>query len=192
MQNLDFESLNKSFDGELWCDTFAYWLLVLYDASSLYARDAYEAQGAMSYQYDVEEQGNLEGNSPEGRLIPDIFMPIAPVTLALRWSPFPTAIKALGQPLHIDIKQSDTLAVFMPQVVPETLGLTLDEQHFSFLLHHACVRALKENALILLVGTPGWSYDSETSEDFLMEEPEIRKLMEDIGFVCTLRKPKNA
>jgi hypothetical protein len=187
--NLDFVTLNKASGNEAWNDTFAYWLLVLHDASSLYAQDADEAQSVMAYQYDVEEQGNLDGEGPEGSLVPTIFAPIAPVTLALLWSPFSAAIEALGQPLHFDAKGGDTLAVFTPQVLPESFGLTSDERHFSFLLHHACARALNEKALVLLVGSPGWAYDSE---DFLEKEPEVRKQMEDAGFVYTLRKPENA
>lgn len=188
LETLDFATLNHMAGNETWNDTFAYWLLVLHDSSSLYARDAYKAQGVMSHQYDVEEQGNLEGEGPDGSLVPEVFVPIAPVTLALRWSPFPAAIEALGQPIHADVNRGDILAIFTPQILPQVLGSTLDKQHFSLLLHHACVRALKENALVLLVGSPGWSYDSE---DFLEEEPEIRKLMDDLGFAYTLRKPKS-
>jgi hypothetical protein len=143
----------------------------------------------MAYRYDVEEQGNLEGQGPEGNLVPEVFVPIAPVTLALNWSPFPAAIAALGHPLHFDAKGGDTLAVFTPQILPEILGSTPDERHFSFLLHHSCARAFNENALVLLIGSPGWAYDSE---DFLEKEPEIRKQMEEAGFVYTLRKPKEA
>ena len=186
--SLNFTTLNQAAGYEAWNDTFAYWLLVLHDPSSPYARDADEAQSVMAYQYDIEEQGNLEGEGSEGRLIPDVFVPIAPVTLALRWSPFPAAIEALGLPLHANVKQGDTLAVFTPQTLPEVLGSTPDEQHFSFLLHHACAYALKADALVLLVGSPGWDYDSE---DFLVGEPEIRQMMDDFGFVYTLRKPQN-
>lgn len=184
--NLDFTALHKAAGYEDWNDTFAYWLLVLHDPSSLYARDADEAQSIMAYQYDVEEQGNLEGEGPEGSLVPEVFVPIAPVTLAFRRSPFPAAVEALGQPLYTDSKKGDTLSIFAPRALSKVFGSTPDEQHFSFLLHHACARALETDALVLLVGSPGWAYDSE---DFLEEEPEIRKIMADFGFVYTLRKP---
>jgi len=189
LEQLDFDTLNQMTGLGIRNDTFAYWLLVLHDSSSLYAQDADQAESVMSYRYDVEEQGNLEGEGPEGSLVPEVFVPIAPVTLALRWSPFPAAIEALGRPLHADVNKGDTLAVFSPQVIPEILDLALDEQHFNFLLHHACARALKENALVLLVGSPGWAYHSQ---DCLEEEPEIRKRMKELGFVYTLRKPKSA
>ncbi|GAA4495715.1 hypothetical protein GCM10023172_07870 [Hymenobacter ginsengisoli] len=186
MQKLDFSSLNRDANAETWCDTFAYWLLILHDPSSIYARNADEAQSIMSYQYDVEDQGNLEGEGPDGKLFPNVFMPIAPVTLALRWSPFPAAMQNLGQPLHLDKHQGDALAVFAPQLVDEATASTPDEKHFNFLLRHACARAAAEKALVLLVGSPGWSYDSE---DYLESEPEIRQLMHETGFIYTLRKP---
>jgi hypothetical protein len=162
--------------------------LVLYNPNSLYAQDADEAQNIMAYQYDTEEQGNLECEGPEGSLVTETFAPVAPVTLALRWSPFPAAITALGRPLHIDAKRGDTLAVFAPQALPKVLGSTPDERHFNFLLYHTCTRAFNENALVMLVGSPGWDYDSE---DSLKNEPEIWKQMKEAGFVYTLRKPEN-
>lgn len=55
MKNLDFDALNKAQGSEVWCDTFAYWLLVLKDPQNVYAQDAEEACAVMSFQFDVED-----------------------------------------------------------------------------------------------------------------------------------------
>jgi hypothetical protein len=184
---LDFATLNQQARYEAWNDTFAYWLLVLHDASNLYARDADEAQAAMSFQFDVEEQAvDAEGIASNEELIPPVFVPIAPVTLALRWSPFPAAVKLLGSPVYADNKRGDSLAIFTPQALPMPSGSTPDEQHFSFLLRQACTRAIKANALVMLVGSPGWDYEDD---GLLAENPVSQQAMRDFGFVYTLRKP---
>jgi len=190
MQELDFDSLNKSADNESWCSTFAYWLLVLQDPTNPFVHEAEKACIEMSFQYDVEDQAQDEymllGNHD---LIPAVFVPVAPVTLALKWSPFLTAITALGTPLYVNTSSGNAVAILAPVAELKETGVTPDEKHFDFLLRHTRTRALQSNALILLVGSPGWAYDAE---DFLEEEPKIRKLMEDFGFVYTLRKPANA
>jgi hypothetical protein len=187
MQSLDFNSLNQAFNGETWCNTFAYWLLVLNDPQSEYAQDAEEACAAVSFQHDVEAQAQgIETLIGDAELIPSVFIPIAPVTLAFRWSPFTAAIEALGPPLHVDTKSGATLAVFNPLPHPNANGSTADERHFDFLLRAVCERAIKSNSFVLLVGSPGWAYDSE---DFIKEQPALQSLMREFGFVCTLRKP---
>ena len=187
MRTLDFISLNKDYGGESWCDTFAYWLLVLHDPQSTYAKNAIEACAVMSFQYDVEGQVHnsemLIGNS---ELIPSVFLPIAPVTLASRWSPFPAAIEALGKPLHVNTHRGKTLAVFEAGEYNLISGSTADEKHFGFLLQYAHNKSITSNSLLLLVGSPGWDYDSD---GYLEESPEIQALMQDFGFVYTLRKP---
>lgn len=188
-QNLDFATLNKDAGNETWNNTFAYWLLLLYDSQSPFARQAKEACTAMSFQHDIEDQAtdeeNLVGDSD---LIPAVLIPIAPVTLTLEWSPFPAAISALGNPLHLDTNGGETLTVFTPTADFEAPNATLDERHFGFLLQHACNRAVNTNSLILLVVSPGWSY---VSEDFLEREPGIQGFMRNFGFVYTLRKPQS-
>ena len=187
MQELDFFALNRSAGNESWCDTFAYWVLTLQNPENPFAREATEACAVMSFQYDVEDQAqDKEMLIGDHNLTPAVFTPIAPVTLALRWSPFPAAIATLGQPTHIDINKGNALAIFAPSAKARGLGLTSDQKHFDFLLEHARNRAIQTNALVLLVGSPGWAYNSE---DFLQGGPEIRKLMNDFGFVYTLRKP---
>lgn len=188
--SLDFAALNHAAGYEAWNDTFAYWLLVLHDPTHPCAQDATEAQSAMSFQYDAEEQTeDIAGIATDPELIPQICRPIAPVTLALRWSPFPAALQALGPPAHLHTHQGNALAVFAPCLPLEVRGTTADEQHFAFLLREACVRAGAAKALVLLVGSPGWAYDSA---DYLAERPETQQLMRDFGFAYTLRAPAPA
>ena len=58
--------------------------------------------------------------------IPSVLIPIAPVTLALQWSPFPVAIEALGPPLHLDTKAGKVLATFNPLAQQEEAGFNPD------------------------------------------------------------------
>lgn len=187
MKNLDFDALNKAQGSEVWCDTFAYWLLVLKDPQNVYAQDAEEACAVMSFQFDVEDQAqDMEMLIGDDELIPAVFIPIAPVTLALQWSPFPAAIEALGPPHHFDAEAGKVLAVFNPLVQPKASGSNSDERHFAFLLQHVCSRAIELGSLVLLVGSLGWDYESENSID---SQPDLQNLMRRFGFVYTHRKP---
>ena len=125
----------------------------------------------------------------DAELIPSVFIPIAPVTLALRWSPFPVAIEALGPSIHIDAKGGNVLAAFNPMNHPKATGSTNDERHFDFLLQYVCTQAIQANALVLLVGSPGWDYESE---NFIDERPDLKNLMREFGFIYTNRKPVEA
>ena len=188
----DFETLKAaSAGGGSWVSTFAYWLGVLSDPSTKFAREADEACSAMSYQYDVEEQAQeLDSLRGYREVVPTVFHPIAPVTLALRWSPFPAAFAALGQPVHLNRGDfADSLAVFRPVECPTFPAATADERHFQFLLRHVCDRAIRAKRWVLLAGSPGWSY---TSEDFIAGDPDLQQLMADFGFVFYARKPANA
>ena len=188
MHSLDFDSLNEAHGSEDWCNTFAYWLLVLKDQHNVHAQEAEEACAAMSFQFDVEDQAqDIEMLIGDAELIPSVLIPIAPVTLALQWSPFPVAIEALGPPLHLDTKAGKVLATFNPLAQQEVAGFNPDERHFAFLLQHVCSRAIQSNSLVQLVGSPGWDYDSE---DFIEEQPDLQNLMRDFGFVYTHRKPE--
>lgn len=188
----DFETLKAaSAGGGSWVSTFAYWVGVLSDPSTKFAREADEACPAMSYQYDVEEQAQ-EIDSLRGYrdVIPSVFHPVAPVTLALRWSPFPAAFTALGEPVHTNRGTfAKTLAVFRPVESPSFPVTTADERHFQFLLSRACERAIRTKRWVLLAGSPGWSY---TSKDYIADDPDLQQLMADFGFVFYARKPANA
>ncbi|MBW3127573.1 MULTISPECIES: hypothetical protein [Hymenobacter] len=185
-QLFDFVELNREAGNEDWNDTFAYWLLILHDPDHPYARNAEMACSAMSFQYDVEEQSTDVFSDEE--LIPSVFLPIAPVTLAFRWAPFPAASTALGQPLYSDSNKGKTLAIFKPTTENHLTGFTTDNKHFDFLLPHVCSKAIETQSLVLLVGEPGWDYTS----DYLEDEPQIQERMRELGFVYTLRKPQDS
>ncbi len=187
MQSLNFDSLNKAHGSEAWCNTFAYWLLVLKDPQNVYAKGAEEACATMSFQFDVEEQAqDMEMLIGDAGLIPSVFIPIAPVTLALQWSPFPAAIEALGPPRYLDTKAGKVLATFNSLAQPKLISFSPDERHFAFLLQHVCSRAIESGSLVLLVGSPGWDYESD---DFTNEQSDLQNLMREFGFIYTHRKP---
>jgi hypothetical protein len=181
-ETLQFKRLRAEFPAPKSCTTFAYCLGLFSNLKSRIAIDANEACAAMSHQYDVEEQGNLAGY-PE--YVPSIFRPLAPVTLAKEWTPFPMAITLLGSPVHASAADyGKRLFVFEPR----SLALTgcepgLDAAHFGFLLSEAIRHA--KGRYIMMCGSPGWSY---SSLDYI--SAGIRKRMEDAGFVFQRRKPK--
>ena len=182
-QNLDFDSLRLEFAAPKSCTTVAYWIGVLTNVRSKIATDAEEACAVMSHQHDVEEQDNF-CSFPE--YIPTVFRPIAPVTLALKWSPFPLALAIMGEPFSFDSTSSgNRLFIFRPEMIKrmEPFGCA-DIRHFQFLLA-AAIQSAKSNEYILLCGSPGWSYNS----------PEhiygsTRRMMKDFGFVYQRRKPR--
>lgn len=188
---LDFSTLNAQSAAPAHTSTFAYWLGVLSDPSAQIARDADEACAVMSYQYDSEEQAiDEDGLRGYADIIPSVLHPVAPVTLALRWSPFPSAIAALGAPVHLHrADYGDALAVFRPVESPSFAAESADQRHFLFLLQHCCARAARRKRWVFLTGSPGWSY---TSEDFIADSPDLQRLMADFGFVAYARTPGNA
>lgn len=180
---LDFETLNAASHG---FDTFTYWLAVLSDPHAKLARDAEEACAAMSYQYDAEEQ--VSDVPHLRRSTPAVLRPVAPVTLAWRWSPFPAACSALGEPIHSAIARSGkVVTVFRPVAAPSFSSSSADERHFLFLLRHCCERACGAKQWAFLCGSPGWSY----KHDFLPEFPRVRRVMARFGFVYRARKPQD-
>ena len=185
----NFETLQALSVGRAVNTTFAYWLGVLSDPTAEIAQNADDALSAMSFQFDIEEQAHdLSGlcGFRDG-VIPTIFHPIAPVTLALRWSPFPAAFSALGEPVALNRGRfAKTLAVFKPVESPLFPAKSADERHFLFLLRRTCERAFRSKRWVLLAGSPGWSY---TDKDFITEKPDLQKLMAAFGFVFYARKP---
>ena len=188
---LDFATLNAQSAAPAYTSTFAYWLGVLSDPSAQVALDADEACAVMSYQFGSEEQAVDEaGLRGYPNIIPAILHPVAPVTLALRWSPFPTAIAALGVPVHLHrAEYGKVLAVFRPVESPSLSAETTDQLHFLSLLQHCSARASRSKRWVFLTGSPGWSY---TSEDFIDKSRKLRQLMADFGFVAYARKPRTA
>ena len=189
IEELDWTTLHANYmRGASWCTTFAYWLGVLFDRESGFAKSAEAAQNAMSYQHDVEEQAyELDHLRGDEELIPSIFMPVAPVTLALEWSPFPAIGSALGEPVFSDSgNYSKVSAAFHPAVDPSFAASSDDERHFLRLLRGASVRAAEQDALVFMVGSPGWSYKSR---DHIASDDQLRELMSEFGFVATVRHP---
>ncbi len=182
-EKLDFESLREEFAAPSHCTTLAYWIGVLTDIRSKIATNAEEACAAMSHQYNVEEQDNLCGY-PE--YVPDIFRPIAPVTLALKWSPFPLALDIMGEPLTFDSGgYGARLFAFQPTSKKNVSPFgSADTRHFIFLLESAIRRARLDD-YVLLCGSPGWSY---LNADCIYRS--TRRLMRDFGFVYQERKPR--
>lgn len=188
---LDFATLNAQSAAPAYTSTFAYWLGVLSDPSAQVALDADEACAVMSYQYGSEEQAvDEDGLRGYPNIIPTVVHPVAPVTLALRWSPFPSAITALGTPVHLHCADyGKTLAIFRPVENSSFSAESADERHFLSLLQHCSTRAAHSKRWVFLTGSPGWSYNSE---DFIAKSRKLRRLMTDFGFVAYARTPRNA
>ena len=197
-EGLDFETLVKlNAAGPKYCDTFAYWIGCLSNPASLIAQDADEACAAMSHQFNVEEQSfDWGGLCGYPQYVPRIFAPVAPVTVALRWSPFPTAIAALGSPFHFATGTfGHVLTVFRPREILTQPASGPDRDHFQLLLQHANERALSRKKWILLCGSPGWSYnlteEAEGDLDCCYENDERMESMKEFGFIHFSRKPAN-
>ncbi len=198
--DFSFETLVKqSAGGERIYSTFAYWLCVTGWPFSRVLRSADWACAAMSHQYDTEEQDNLRGFP---QYVPRVIRPIAPVTVAYRWSPFPRAIELLGQPTRIRMDEYGTvLMLFEPSHFETANDPCTDLGHFEFLLKHACERAMQSRHLmfkrqVFLCGSPGWSYkltgfnsSEEGDLDCCYENEERAELMKEFGFVHCSRKP---
>lgn len=189
----DFPTLkNASFGADAdWLTTFAYWIGVLNNTDSEFSKNADESCSVMSYQYNREEQAcSLNDLRSYPDIIPSVFMPVSPVTLAQNWSPFPAAIDSLGIPVTIhQAEHGKVVAVFRPIEALHFNPTTPDEFHFKFLLEHACLKAFKAKEWVLITGSPGWSYNEE---DYISENHKLKKLMTKFGFITTLRKPQNA
>jgi hypothetical protein len=72
------------------CTTLAYWLGPY--SGTLDEQGILGVAGAMSSQYDFEDQADAYGCAlPEDQEWPKVFKPVAPVQLALGWSPLPCA-----------------------------------------------------------------------------------------------------
>ena len=148
----------------------------------------------MSYHFDVEEQAyrpKMLNSPPE--LIPKYLTPIAPVILALHWSPFPKAVTVLGEPEHHGATEPcygrDAFAVWSPRYLgaDDIPATTPDEMHFVFLLRLAASAARAEKCRILLVGKPGWCYDTAVKGYM---NPDTAVMMHDAGYIFTERVPR--
>lgn len=159
--------------------SIAYWLGAVRSPLPTSFASATQLAAAMSTHYDIEEQACDEehlGSVPE--LLFDVFMPVAPVSLAEAWSPIPLACQLLGSPAIHGIDQSTdwhrpAFGVFGSTFLGESdYGPTMEHDRHAFrLLRFACARALEQECDVLLVAQPGWSF-KHCKKDGLMN-PEV-------------------
>lgn len=172
--------------------SFAYWLCRLHKQPKPSVISADGLQSAMSYHFDVEEQAyapEMLNSSPD--LIPEFLSPIAPVTVASQWSPFPMAVSFLGKPEQHGIGDQRfsgraAFAVWTPRYLgaDDLPQMTADEAHFVFLLRLATSAAKSDQCRVLLVGSPGWSYDHAVEN---LMNPDTAILMHNAGYLYTER-----
>jgi hypothetical protein len=184
-----FSELCPNSDFE-WNNSFAYWLCRLHREPKPSEFTAERLKRAMSHHFDVEEQAYepKQLNSPPD-LIPKVLTPIAPVTLALRWSPFPMTHSVLGEPVVHARDREAVFAVWNPRYLgADSLQATsADESHFVFLLKLAASAAIAGKSKILLVGSPGWSYSPAVGH---FMNPGTALMMHDAGYLFTERVPR--
>jgi len=175
-----------------WCTSLAYWLGPY--AGKLDAKEVLELAAVMSLQYDYEEQADAYGAAlPKDESWTGVFAPVAPVQLALRWSPLLCAVELLGEPRVEAVEEGPgarmVVAAWDAASVSniKTMGRhpeTADEKRFVGLLTVSVTRAQQRRRGLLVVAKPGWSYEhmcgiSETTA----------RLMRKAGFVVTTRRP---
>jgi len=186
-----FEELTSR-DGVF--DTFVYWILVLQKPLPKSCASVQALKELMSYHYDIEEQAyTLEMLRTDKRLLFSYLRPIAPVTVAWKWTPFDLAKSILGSPLRREKgrgSQPPALAMWKPKYLGAwgPKKLSEDARHFAFLLRIACSAAIAAKGKVLLVGAAGWSYSSCREE--LMMNPDTALLMHEAGYVYTDRIPQ--
>ena len=177
-----------------WVTTVAYWI-------GTFRRRQIDSEGlliigsAMDYQYDVEEQADCFGMPfPEDASWRPFISPIAPIQLALRWSPVPLAIEVLGEPC-CEVNETDeddrTLAVLFwnkSQIadahLPSEQSVLTDMRRFIGLLGIAIARGREKGRGLVLSAKPGWDYYT-----VYRISDESRSIMEQHGFLVTDRRP---
>lgn len=164
-EELTFEALATR---ESCATTLAYWIGTLTRAGFALVEHAEPITIAMALQYDLEQQAGGTGVLfPEGADWRGAFLPVAPVQLADRWSPFPDAAEALGPP-SLRVMGLDTfgsrcvvMAWSPDAIVTAPLRATPargDRQRLRGLLEVSVMRARERDLGVLLAGKPGWSY----------------------------------
>lgn len=151
----------------------------------------------MSYQFDVEEQTECTGwadllsSDPRWR---HRLRPIAPVQLALEWSPCPLAEQLLGTPFSQSVETDGfpgrCVAMVWHRRQLERIqrlshaSSSPDERRFVELLGDAVLLARMHRCGVLLVAKPGWSYTHARPM-----KPDIAQSMIRCGYVQTDRHP---
>jgi hypothetical protein len=150
----------------------------------------------MSLQYDFEAQADRHGRVfPEDNDWTTRFAPVAPVQLALGWSPVPRAIELLGAPAVEAFElEGDTHTVTCAWAPPSDLKVTArrlraarptspDDKRLVELLTATAMRTHAKASRILLVARPGWSYERAG-----IITPRTESLMKRAGFVVADRR----
>ena len=167
----------------------AYWIGALRGDLPAKYSTARDLAAAMSLHYDVEEHaGDSDQIRSSPDLIFDLFMPVAPVTLAESWSPVPLLCELLGTPKHHDLDQKydrgrAALTVFESTFLGEGDYNPKHEHdaHCFRLLRYACSRALEVEGDVLLVVKQGWSYSHWKKSGAVSED--IALIMRSVGYV---------
>jgi hypothetical protein len=188
-----FEELRGPSDT--WCTSLAYWMGVFRGDPTSNA--LLEVAGALSLQYDFEEQADCYGSVfPEDASWPAMFRPVAPIQLTQGWSPVPRAIEILGPP-HDEAFEGEgprTIAVVwstpadvkaIARRVRSQRPEQLDEKRFLELLTAAVLRAAEKHASVVLIARPGWSYEHAPRVS-----RQTASMMTKAGFVVTTRTPR--
>nr|WP_143547903.1 hypothetical protein [Rhodopirellula sp. SM50] len=170
--------------------TFAYWLCAI-DRGVLEIPPLTELISAMRSQCDIEEQAvHVDRFDAIHKFSPGILRTLAPVSLAIRWSPFPTAVEMFGDPIHQKFQKDDhrafACAVWRPEKPdkPATAPINVHEQHFRALVPLLVDRVNQQRCDLFVAGMIGWEYDTERDCPI---SPETEKAMSDYGYVYTQR-----
>jgi hypothetical protein len=194
MASLTFHDLRNPKDRTT--TTLAYWL-TLTRAWRIDEATRDQLKNAMSYQYDIEEQmectGWAELLSSDPRWQRRL-RPIAPVQLALEWSPCPLAETLLGAPCSQSISTDGlpgrrVAMVWHRRQLERIQRLSHashapDEQRFVELLGDAVLLARMHGCGILLVAQPGWDYKRARPMKLNIAQSMIR-----CGYLQTDRHP---
>lgn len=170
--------------------SFAYWILVERQPLSDSELVLDELASFMSYHYDSEEQAY----EPDSILDDERFeklQPIAPVSLAEGWAPFPLCREILGEPVACargEGSRAPAMGVWDGRYLGacEPDDRTEHARHFVFLLRLACSLAVESAGRLIVVGAPGWSYSSWKDQYFMMN-PDTAILMHRAGYLYTDR-----
>lgn len=171
--DLTFEALRGTDTAQT---TLAYWLGLLAPRPWPPTADGPGLHGALSFQYETEEQAGRTG-----RLFPEdvdwrkSFQPIAPIQLTQSWSPLPYAREVLGEPDWFVMETGSAtratgvawLSSRLERVKTGRLPKTapVDHRRFLQLVKVAAMRGLERNKGLLIACCPGWSYDHDATFD---------------------------
>lgn len=188
-----FEELEP--DKESLCTSLAYWIGTLHKPLPNAFATAQALASAMTLHFEFEEQCEDEEDlrtSPD--LLFKVFRPIAPITLAEKWSPIPMLVRLLENPIQHEIDLNKTgrrpaFAVFNPVYLgdSEFVPSNTHERHAYYLARLSASRAMEEQARILVVVRPGWSYSSAREAGFM--NPDSALSMHRAGYMFTERLP---